>query len=77
MYSEGREVPQNDAEAVRWYRLAADQGNAVAQVNLGWMYLNGRGVSRDCQEAHRLTELASASGLAEATTALGSWSCSQ
>ena len=28
-------VPQDDAEAVRWYRLAADQGQALAQYNLG------------------------------------------
>ena len=27
-------VPQDDAEAVRWYRLAADQGQALAQYNL-------------------------------------------
>ncbi|MEE4237780.1 MAG: SEL1-like repeat protein [Anderseniella sp.] len=28
MYREGLGVPQDDAEAVRWYRLAAEQGNA-------------------------------------------------
>ncbi|MDA0221360.1 MAG: tetratricopeptide repeat protein, partial [Proteobacteria bacterium] len=27
MYYEGTGVPQDYAEAVRWYRLAADQGN--------------------------------------------------
>ena len=26
MYAEGRGVPQDDAEAARWYRLAAEQG---------------------------------------------------
>ena len=31
-------MPQNYAEAVKWYRLAADQGNADAQNNLGLMY---------------------------------------
>ena len=31
MYSDGQGVPQNDAEAVRWYRLAAEQGHAEAQ----------------------------------------------
>jgi len=30
---------------VRLYRLAAEQGNARAQSNLGSMYENGRGVS--------------------------------
>ncbi len=39
-------VPQDDTEAVKFYRLAADQGNANAQFNLGNCYLNGRGVSQ-------------------------------
>ena len=29
--------------AVRWFRLAADQGQAVAQHDLGEMYADGRG----------------------------------
>ncbi len=28
MYAEGQGVPQDDAEAVRWYRKAAEQGHA-------------------------------------------------
>ena len=31
MYAAGAGVPQDDREAVRWYRLAADQGLAEAQ----------------------------------------------
>ncbi|MCZ6860868.1 MAG: tetratricopeptide repeat protein [Alphaproteobacteria bacterium] len=31
-------------EAVKWYRLAAEQGHAADQHNLGVMYLNGDGV---------------------------------
>ena len=34
MYDNGRGVPQDDAEAVRWYRLAADRGHATARFNL-------------------------------------------
>ena len=34
-YANGEGVVEDDAEAVRWYRLAADQGHAGAQVNLG------------------------------------------
>ena len=37
-------VPENDAEAVKWFRKAADQGKANAQYNLGNMYANGKGV---------------------------------
>ena len=51
MYLNGRGVPQDDAEAVKWHRLAAEQGYASAQFNLGVMYLNGRGVPQDDAEA--------------------------
>jgi TPR repeat protein len=29
MYAKGRGVPKDDAEAIRWYRNAADQGDAA------------------------------------------------
>ena len=41
--------------SVRWYRLAADQGHAKAQVNLGFAYTEGQGVPQDDQEAVRWT----------------------
>ena len=44
-------VPQNYAEAVKWYRLAADQGDARAQFNLGFMYGTGQGVPQNYAEA--------------------------
>ena len=53
MYANGEGVPQDYAEAVRWYRLAAEQGNAVAQFNLGVQYANGEGVPEDDVEAVR------------------------
>src|SRR5262249_3120089 len=34
----GRGVPQNDSEAAKWFRLAAEQGDAQAQYNLGLAY---------------------------------------
>ena len=34
MYQNGLGVTQDDAEAVKWYRLAAEQGNTYAQNNL-------------------------------------------
>ena len=33
MYANGEGVPENDAEAVRWYRLAAEQGHYQAPYN--------------------------------------------
>ena len=51
MYATGRDVPQDDAEAVAWYRRAAEQGHTEAQYNLGRMYAAGRGVQEDDAEA--------------------------
>ena len=38
-------------EAVRLYRLSAEQGDALAQSNLGFMYQQGHGVPQDYKEA--------------------------
>ena len=51
MYATGQGVPQDYAEAVRWYRPAAQRGLAYAQYNLGISYVNGQGVARDYTEA--------------------------
>ena len=59
------------AEAVRWYRLAADQGNARAQGNLGTMYQDGRGVPQNYAEAVRWYRLAADQGHANAQLNLG------
>ena len=61
MYEEGRGVPQDYAEAVRWTRLSADQGHVEAQFNLGVMYETGRGVRRRFYvQAHMWFNLAAA-----------------
>jgi TPR repeat protein len=51
MYVHGQGVPQDYAEAVKWYRKAADEDFAVAQGNLGTMYALGHGVPQDYAEA--------------------------
>jgi TPR repeat protein len=66
MYENGSGVTQSDAEAVYWYRLAADQGNAFAQVKIGSMYAAGRGVAKDDAEAIRWYTLAAKQGNADA-----------
>ena len=55
-------VPQDYAEALKWYRLAADQGHASAQCNLGVMYANGEGVPQDYVRAHMWFNLSAAQG---------------
>jgi hypothetical protein len=58
MYEMGQGVPQNYAEAVKWYRKAAEQGFAEAQYNLGKMYYTGQGVPKDYVLAHMWFNLA-------------------
>jgi len=70
-YDFGKGVPEDDAEAVRWYRLAAEQGSARAQVNLGFAYANGQGVPEDYAEAVRWYRLAAEQGDADAQYNLG------
>lgn len=65
MYGNGEGVLQDDVEAVRWYRLAAEQGDAKAQGNLGAMYANGEGVLQDNVIAHMWLNIASANGDAQ------------
>lgn len=54
---------------MKWYRKAADQGQAGAQSNLGVCYANGRGVSQDDVLANMWFNLAGASGFENAKTA--------
>ena len=46
MCSAGRGTVRDDAEAAEWYLKAAEQGYAIAQYNLGFMYEAGRGVPK-------------------------------
>ncbi len=55
-------MPQDDAEAARWYRRAAEQGDALAQRNLGTMYILGKGVPQDDVEAYKWLNLSAAQG---------------
>ncbi|MXX34350.1 MAG: sel1 repeat family protein [Gemmatimonadetes bacterium] len=71
MYLSGDGVPEDDSEAVRWYRAAAGQGYARAQFNLGLMYANGQGVSENDAEAVRWYRVAAEQGLDRAQFSLG------
>ena len=41
-----------------WYRKAAEQGNAFAQLNLGFQYASGSGVAREYVPAYMWFNLA-------------------
>ena len=64
MYRYGEGVPQDYAEAMKWLRLAADQGVAEAQHRIGQMHHNGEGVPQDYAEAVKWYRLAADQGFA-------------
>jgi len=59
------------AEAMTWYRLAADQGEARAQFNLGIIYDEGIGVPQDYAEAMKWYRKAADQGFSPAQYNLG------
>jgi TPR repeat protein len=71
MHAYGWGVPRNPAEALIWYRKAADQGLPVAQHFLGLAYANGEGVRPDRAEAARWFGRSAAQGFAQSQYMLG------
>ena len=67
----GEGVAKDPREAVRWYRMVAEQGFAEAQYNLGVAYADGEGVAKDQREAVRWYRMAAEQGFAEAQFNLG------
>ena len=63
MHSKGQGVPQDYKEAVKWYRLSAEQGFAQAQYNLGVMYVIGKGVPQDYVLAYMWWNIAGSNGV--------------
>ena len=66
MYDNGEGVPENDAEAVKWWRLAAEQGHANAQARLSYMYYAGDGIPKNKIKAYIWASLAVSQGEEEA-----------
>jgi len=70
-YGNGEGVPQDSAEAAKWWQKAAEQGLAEAQYNLGVAYYNGQGVSKDYSESMKWYRMAAEQGHAGAQCILG------
>ena len=64
-------VPQSYTEAVKWYLKSAEQGNVIAQYNLGVCYESGRGVPRSYKEAVKWYLKSAEQGNARAQCNLG------
>ena len=60
-YAEGKGIPQNYAEAQKWFLKAAERGLSKAQFNLGVIYEEGLGGASNLAEAYRWYKVASTS----------------
>jgi len=70
-YRDGDGVPQDHAEAFRWFCRAAERGHADAQFELGSCYFKGHGVPRDSAQAAHWYRKAAEQGLTQAQCKLG------
>jgi TPR repeat protein len=59
------------ATAMVQFRIAAEDGNAVADYNIGFMYQNGLGVAPDYAQAMQFYQLAAARGETSALNQIG------
>jgi uncharacterized protein len=64
-------VPQDYQEAIKWYGMAATDGYAPAEYNLGVAYEKGQGVPQDYQQAVEWYHRAAAQGNQFAQISLG------
>jgi TPR repeat protein len=71
MYYSGQGVRKDYAEALKWYRLAAEHGYANAQHSLGHMYYTGTGLPKSDVEAFKWFRLSADQDYAFAQDALG------
>ena len=64
--AEGRGVPADPTESIRWFERAAARGLAPAQFRLGSVYEKGLGVKKDLDKARQYYRAAAAQGNAKA-----------
>jgi TPR repeat protein len=60
----GLGIERNAEEAVKYYKLSADQGDADAQFNYGHCLQNGLGIETNVEEAVKYYKLSADQGLA-------------
>jgi hypothetical protein len=61
-FESGHGVSKNEAEALKWYRKAAESGSAQAMNWMGVTYRDGRGVAKNGAEADKWIRKAAALG---------------
>ena len=65
-YLDGQGLPMDSAHAVRFFRMAANEGLEAAQLELGIAYRDGRGARQDAVRAHMWFNIAASAGSAQA-----------
>jgi hypothetical protein len=58
LYQTGTGLPQSYQNALIWFQKSAEQGYVTAQHNLGALYGNGQGTSKNPVEAYKWLSLA-------------------
>lgn len=71
MYKRGEGVAQNYAEALNWFKKAANLGDVTAMNEIGYMYHEGEGVAQNYAEALKWFKKAADLGDATAMTNIG------
>ena len=64
-------IKKNLKEGFKWVKLAAEQGNSVAENRLGEMFFYGQGVKKNLSEAFKWIKLSADNGYNEAQYNLG------
>jgi TPR repeat protein len=70
MYQKGLGTAQDEVQAAEWYRKAAEQGNAMAQYQLGMMYALGQGMRKNDEESRQWLQKAAEQGYGQAVEQL-------
>jgi TPR repeat protein len=71
IYEKGEGLPQDPAEAAKWYRKAAENGLAEAQYKIGFMCEYGQGVTQNFEDAAQWYKKSAEAGNAMAANRLG------
>lgn len=71
LFDRGQGVPEDPAEAVRWFKQAAESGHGPGMSNYGRMLEQGRGVTRDAAQAAHWFQQAAERNVADAQYNLG------
>ncbi|MGM0422362.1 MAG: tetratricopeptide repeat protein [Pseudomonadota bacterium] len=58
MYRYGQGVPQDNAQAIKWFNTAAEEHRPLSQHHIGVMYFSGHGVGKNMMQASMWLRLA-------------------